>query len=63
METTASCGPGISELGLRYVMGILPSTTVWRPGEARSGRLATRLRRDAAHEPASTKALAMELVP
>ena len=35
---------GIAELGLPYAVGILPSTTVWRPGEApllpapRSGR-------------------------
>ena len=25
---------GISELGLTYVAGILPTTMVWRPGEA-----------------------------
>jgi SRSO17 transposase len=63
---------GIAGLGLTYVMGILPSTTVWRPGEAplppappRSarGRPATRVRRDATHQPVSAKALAMELAP
>ena len=60
---------GISELGLSYVAGILPTTTVWRPGEAplppmpwsRRGRRPTRLRRDATHQPVSVKALAFEL--
>ena len=50
---------GISELGLAYVAGILPTTMVWRPGEAplpptsRAGRgwLGTRLRRDETHRP------------
>jgi SRSO17 transposase len=60
---------GISELGLSYVAGILPTTTVWRPGEAplpplpRSGRgrRRTRLRRDGTHQPVSVKTLAFEL--
>lgn len=74
---------GITELGLPYAVGIMPTTTVWRPGEAppgsspvasprattrgpptpRSGRgrRATRLRRDATHQPISVKALALEL--
>jgi hypothetical protein len=61
--------PGISKLGLTYVAGILPSTMVWRPGEAPlppasragRGRPGKRLRRDAAHRPVSAKTLALEL--
>jgi SRSO17 transposase len=60
---------GISELGLAYVAGILPTTTVWRPGEAplppapwsRRGRRPTRLRRDETHQPVSAKTLALAL--
>ena len=60
---------GISELGLPYVAGILPTTMVWRPGDAplppvsRSGRgrPGKRLRRDQTHHPASAKTLALEL--
>jgi SRSO17 transposase len=60
---------GITELGLPYAVGVMPSTTVWRPGEAplpplpRSGRgrPAKRLRRDATHRPVSAKTLAVEL--
>jgi SRSO17 transposase len=60
---------GISELGLPYVAGILPTTMVWRPGEAplppvsRSGRgrPAKRLRRDQTHHPGSAKTLALAL--
>jgi DDE superfamily endonuclease len=60
---------GISELGLTYVAGILPTTVVWRPGETplppapRSGRgrPGTRLRRDETHRPVSAKTLALEL--
>lgn len=60
---------GISELGLPYVGGILPTTLVWRPGEAplppapSAGRArpAKRLRRDATHQPVSVKSLAREL--
>jgi SRSO17 transposase len=60
---------GISELGLTYVAGILPSTMVWRPGEAPlppasrtgRGRPGKRLRRDATHQPVSAKTLALEL--
>ena len=60
---------GISELGLPYVAGILPTTMVWRPGEARlppaprsgRGRPAKRLRRDETHRPVSAKTLAREL--
>jgi SRSO17 transposase len=60
---------GISELGLSYVAGILPTTMVWRPGEAAlppapragRGRPGTRLRRDETHQPVSAKTLALEL--
>lgn len=46
---------GISELGLTYVAGMLPTTMLWRPGEAPlspapssgRGRPGKRLRRDA----------------
>jgi SRSO17 transposase len=44
---------GISELGLTYVAGMLPTTMVWRPG--------TRLRRDETHRPVAAKTLALEL--
>jgi SRSO17 transposase len=60
---------GISELGLTYVAGILPTTMVWRPGEAPlppasragRGRPGKRLRRDATHRPVSAKTLALAL--
>jgi SRSO17 transposase len=60
---------GISELALAYVAGILPTTMVWRPGEAPlppasragRGRPAKRLRRDQTHRPVSAKTLALEL--
>jgi SRSO17 transposase len=60
---------GISALAQPYVAGILPSTTVWRPGETAlppsawsgHGRPPSRLRRDDAHQPVSAKALAIEL--
>ena len=60
---------GISELGLTYVAGILPTTMVWRPGEAPlppasrtgRGRPGKRLRRDETHQPVSAKTLALEL--
>jgi SRSO17 transposase len=56
---------GISEVGLTYVAGILPTTMVWRLGEAAlpptprtgRGRPGKRLRRDATHQPASAKTL------
>ena len=59
----------ITSLGLRYAAGILPNTTVWPPGqgplppEARPGRgrPASRLRRDAEHQPVQVKALALGL--
>ena len=60
---------GLSELKLPYVAGILPTTMVWRPGEAAlppasgvgRGRPAMRLRRDETHQPVSVKALAVGL--
>jgi len=60
---------GISELGLSYVAGMLPSTMVWRPGEAPlppasragRGRPGKRLRRAATHRPVPAKTLALEL--
>ena len=60
---------GISRLGLSYVAGILPTTMVWRPGEAplppasraSRGRRGKRLRRDETHQPVSAKTLALEL--
>jgi SRSO17 transposase len=60
---------GIAELGLSYVAAILPTTMVWRPGEAPlppasragRGRPGKRLRRDATHQPVAAKTLALEL--
>ena len=57
---------GVSELGLRYVLGVQPATTVWPHGQAPlppmpwsgRGRPPTRLRRSPEHQPASVKALA-----
>jgi SRSO17 transposase len=59
----------ITALGLRYVAGILPNTTVWAPGmEPRRpkawtgrGRPPKLLRRDGGHYPVSVKALALGL--
>ena len=60
---------GITELGLRYVVGVQENTTVWRPGEIPQpkkrqkgrGRPPTRLHRDGDHQPVSVKQLAREL--
>lgn len=60
---------GITALGLPYVLGIRPATTVWAPGveplppKVWSGRgiKPTRLRCGPGHEPIAVKALAMEL--
>src|SRR4051794_40353196 len=57
---------GVSALGLPYVAAVLSSTTVWPPGTgplppkpwSGRGRRATRLRRDAQHQP---KAVALAL--
>jgi len=59
----------IGALGLSYVAGIQPNTSVWAPGTAAlpaktwsgRGRPPTRRRRDAAHRPLSVKALALGL--
>jgi len=60
---------GITQLGLLYVVGIKPKTTVWAPGSAPlppkpwsgRGRKPTRLRRDETQLPVSVKALALSL--
>jgi SRSO17 transposase len=60
---------GITELGLRYVVGIQSSTLLWPPGQAPlppkpwsgRGRRPTRLRHDDDHQPVSAKDLAIEL--
>jgi SRSO17 transposase len=59
---------GITELGLAYAVGIMPTTTVWPPGEAplpppssSRGRRATRQRHDKRLELVSVKALALQL--
>ncbi len=62
---------GITELGLLYVLGIKPGTTVWAEGTGPlppkpwSGRgiKPTKLRRDGKHQPLSVKQLAMSLPP
>jgi len=60
----------LSELGLKYCVGVQPSTTVWtgelsplppKPKRAKRGRPATRLRRARGHEPISVKELAFDL--
>ena len=59
---------GVDALGLRYVLGIRPGTSVWPPGTAPlppvpwsgRGRPPTRMRRSPEHKPVSVKALAMD---
>ena len=59
----------ISTLGLTYVAGILPSTTVWAPGTeplraknwSGHGRPPKLIRRDGKHRPVSVKELALNL--
>ncbi len=59
----------ISTLGLTYVAGILPNTTVWAPGTeplrprkwSGQGRPPRLMRRDGKHRPVSVKALALNL--
>jgi SRSO17 transposase len=59
----------LSELGLRYAVGVLSSTTVWPPGvkplpPARycgRGIVPSKLRRGPGHEPVSLKQLALQL--
>ena len=61
---------GLRELGLKYSVGVQPSTTVWtgelaplppKSTKSKRGRPATRLRRAAGHEPVSVKDLAAQL--
>ncbi len=62
---------GITELGMRYAVGIRPDTTVWAPGRSPlppkpwigRGIRPTRLRRAPGHEPVAVKALALALPP
>lgn len=59
----------IAALGLTYVAGILPNTTVWAPGTgplppkkwSGHGRPPKRMRRDRRHRPVSVKDLALAL--
>jgi SRSO17 transposase len=59
----------IGALGLTYIAGILPQTSVWPPGTAPlpplpwsgRGRPPKLIRRDAEHRPVSAKALALDL--
>ena len=60
---------GITELELRYAVGVHENMTVWPPGEVPQpkkrrqgrGRPAVRLHRDAEHQPVSVKELALSL--
>jgi SRSO17 transposase len=60
---------GVTDLGLRYVLGVRLGTSVWAPGTgplpplpwSGRGRRPTRLRRNAAHQPVTLKALALSL--
>ena len=60
---------GITALGLLYVVGIKPQTTVWPEGTgplppkpwSGRGKKPLRLRRDAQHQPVSVKEMAMSL--
>ena len=59
----------ITELGLPYVLGVMSSVSVWKPGESplpkrerkATGRPTKLLRRDADHRPVAVKALALSL--
>jgi SRSO17 transposase len=60
---------GVTELDLRYAVGVHENMTVWPPGEVPRtkprrkgrGRPPTRLHRDAEHQPVSVKELAFSL--
>jgi len=60
---------GLSDIGLRYAVGVQSNVSVWPPGVeplapkewSGRGRPPTRLRRDAQHKPSSLKQLAMSL--
>jgi SRSO17 transposase len=59
----------MSKLGLPYVVGIMSSVSVWKPGQAPlskpkwkgTGRPTKLLRRDRDHQPVAVKALALSL--
>lgn len=59
----------ITELGLQYMVGIMSSVSVWRPGQGPlakrkwkgTGRPTKLLRRDRDHQPLAVKALALSL--
>ena len=69
--TSVEFRESLSELGLKYCVGVQPATTVWtqeraplppkRKKSKLGGRPATRLRRAKGHEPISVKELAFEL--
>src|SRR6185503_15500885 len=60
---------GVTDLGLRYVLGVRSGTSVWVPGTgplpplpwSGRGRRPTKLRRDAENQPGTLKALALSL--
>jgi SRSO17 transposase len=60
---------GVTDLGLRYVLGVRSGTSVWAPGTgplpplpwSGRGRRPTKLRRDAENQPVTLKALALSL--
>ena len=62
---------GIAALGLDYVAGVLPQTSVWKEGEgplppksfSGNGRPPKLMRRDDEHQPVSAKELALSLPP
>jgi SRSO17 transposase len=62
---------GVDALGLRYVLGVRPGTTVWPPGtgplppapRSGRGRPPTRLRRGPENQPVALKPLAESLPP
>jgi SRSO17 transposase len=62
---------GVTALGLSYVEGILPQTSVWAPGAGPlppkpwtgQGRPPKLMRRDGEHQPGSVKELALSLPP
>jgi SRSO17 transposase len=62
---------GVTALGLSYVAGILPQTSVWAPGAeplpakpwTGQGRPPKLMRRDSEHRPLSVKELALSLPP
>ena len=67
--TDTSFREGLTELGLKYCVGVQPAVSVWAPGTAplspkprgKKGPLPKRLRRGPGHNPVSVKALAQGL--